>query len=262
MNIFDTHAHYTDGRFENETDGGADALLREIFANGVCGIINQSVNTQNAARVIGMTRKYPLMYAAVGIHPTEMSGELPLDDAIDVLRGMIADKEKNGIVAIGEIGLDYHYDDTDREKQMSFFRAQLELAEQTGLPVCVHDRDAHGDTFETLIKYPSVRGVLHSFSGSAEMAHELIRRGWYISFSGVVTFRNAPRVREAAASVPADRLLLETDAPYLAPEPFRGRINRSDYIRYSAQVLGELHGMSADELCNIAKDNALKLFNI
>ncbi|MBO7360459.1 MAG: TatD family hydrolase [Clostridia bacterium] len=260
--ITDTHAHYTDRGF-SEYPGGADALLDEVFKNGVGRIINVSVSTANSADVYAQSLGRSGLYAAVGVHPTETSGEVSPGHSASILSGMIdADRSsgRNLIVAIGETGLDYHYDDTDREAQKEYFEMQLCLAESTGLPVIVHDRDAHGDCFETVIRHPGVTGVFHSYSGSAEMAAELVRRGWYISFSGVVTFKNAPRVRAVAASVPADRLLLETDAPYLAPEPFRGRRNRSDYIFRTAAVLGAVRAMSPDEMIRLTSFNAARLF--
>ena len=174
------------------------------------------------------------------------------------------EREKNKIVAVGEIGLDY-YDrgiPLNKPLQMQAFRMQLELAQKLDLPVIVHDRDAHGDCFETILRYPGVRGVFHSFSGSVEMARELYRRGWMISFSGVVTFKNAPRVQEVAASVPLEHLLIETDAPYLAPHPHRGKRNHSGLMIHTAQKIAELHGVSAEEIAAITIANAKSLFRI
>lgn len=258
--IFDTHAHYTDARFA-EFPGGPDALIDEIFASGVDSIINVAVDTDNSEAVIAQAASHSGMYAAVGVHPTEAYHERGgLEGAMSRLFTLLDDRREKKIVALGEIGLDYHYGDTDKPLQKSFFEAQLELARSLDVPVIIHDRDAHGDCFETVIRYPGIRGVFHSYSGSAEMAKELVRRGWYISFSGVISFKNAPRVREAAAAVPPDRLLLETDAPYLAPEPFRGRTNRSDYIRYTAAALGSVFSLSADEMISLCAENAKKLF--
>ncbi len=258
--IFDTHAHYTDSRFD-EYPGKAAALIEEMPAAGVGNIINVAVDTQNSLDVIRQARSFENMYAAVGIHPTEAwHEEGGLDGAMSRLRSLLEGKEKNKIVAVGEIGLDYHYENTDKALQQSFFEAQLELAQSLDIPVIIHDRDAHGDCFETVLKYPKVRGVFHSYSGSAEMAKELIRRGWYISFSGVISFKNAPRVREVCSSVPLERLLCETDAPYLAPEPYRGKCNRSDYITYTAQAIGRVFGISCEEILRITEENAKKLF--
>lgn len=260
--IFDTHSHYSDSKF-SEYPGGADALLSEIFSSGVDRIINVAVDTVNSCDVIAQAAKYPGMYAAVGIHPTEAYHETDgICAAMDRLRKLIEKRSENKIVAIGEIGLDYHYEDTDKPVQQRYFEAQLELALKEDMPVIIHDRDAHGDCFETVIKYPGIKGVFHSYSGSPEMAKELVRRGFYISFSGVISFKNAPRVKQAAAAVPLDRLLLETDAPYLAPEPYRGRLNRSDYIRMTAAALGSVFSLDADEMISVCSENAKKLFSV
>ncbi|MBR3964910.1 MAG: TatD family hydrolase [Clostridia bacterium] len=262
MKIFDTHAHYTDKRFTDEIDGGVDALLAEVFSSGVEKIINVATTTKNSAEVIAQAAHYGGMYAAIGIHPSDIDKEISLDDAIGKLSEMLERKAENKIVAIGEIGLDYYWEPYDKAAQAAFFEAQLELAKQYDLPVVIHDREAHGDVFEIILKHPSVRGVLHSYSGSAEMARELVRRGWYISFSGVVTFKNAERVRSVAQSVPVDRLLLETDCPYLAPVPHRGKLNRSDYIAYTSETLGALHEMTALQMQEQTYQNAIDLFKI
>lgn len=262
MKIFDTHAHYTDKRFTDEIDGGVDALLAEVFSSGVEKIINVATTTKNSAEVIAQAARYGGMYAAIGIHPSDIDKEISLDDAIGKLSEMLERKAENKIVAIGEIGLDYYWEPYDKAAQAAFFEAQLELAKQYDLPVVIHDREAHGDVFEIILKHPSVRGVLHSYSGSAEMARELVRRGWYISFSGVVTFKNAERVRSVAQSVPVDRLLLETDCPYLAPVPHRGKLNRSDYIAYTSETLGALHEMTALQMQEQTYQNAIDLFKI
>ncbi len=262
MKIFDSHSHYTDKRFSQEIAGGADVLLGELFSSGVEKIINVSTTTQNSVEVIEQSARYIGMYAAVGVHPSDIDKESSLTDAIDKLTAMLERKIEHKIVAIGEIGLDYYWEPYDKAAQAAFFEAQLILARQYDLPVIIHDREAHGDVFETILKYPDVRGVFHSYSGSAEMARELVRRGWYISFSGVITFKNAERVRSVAQSVPIDRLLLETDCPYLAPVPHRGKINRSDYIAYSSESLGALHGMTALQMQEQTYKNAIELFKI
>ncbi len=260
--IFDTHAHYCDKRFENEFEGGASALLSAVFANGVDKILNVGTNTANNTRVIAMASEYDGMYAAVGIHPSDIDEEVSLEDAIANLRTLLDKREEHKIVALGEIGLDYYWRQDNKEEQMKFLEAQLDLAEEYSIPVIIHDRDAHGDIFETVLRHPNVRGVFHSYSGSPEMARELLRRGWYISFSGVVTFKNARNVKAAAAVVPLDRILLETDAPYLAPEPWRGKLNRSDYIASSVRTLAEIHGVTEDEIRDNTHKNACKLFSI
>ena len=262
MKIFDSHSHYTDKRFSQEIAGGADVLLGELFSSGVEKIINVSTTTQNSVEVIEQSARYIGMYPAVGVHPSDIDKESSLTDAIDKLTAMLERKIEHKIVAIGEIGLDYYWEPYDKAAQAAFFEAQLILARQYDLPVIIHDREAHGDVFETILKYPDVHGVFHSYSGSAEMARELVRRGWYISFSGVITFKNAERVRSVAQSVPIDRLLLETDCPYLAPVPHRGKINRSDYIAYSSESLGALHGMTALQMQEQTYKNAIELFKI
>jgi TatD DNase family protein len=260
MKIFDTHAHYT--RFEDKTPKGIDELLAEVFSSGVEKIINVGTSTQSSVEVVKQALCYDGMYAAVGVHPTDINMEDSLDGAIKRLSLMLDRKEENKIVAVGEIGLDYYWEPYDKAAQAAFFEAQLELAEQYDLPVIIHDREAHGDTFEIILKHPNSRGVFHSYSGSPEMARELLRRGWYISFSGVVTFKNARNVKAAAAVVPLDRFLLETDAPYLAPEPWRGKLNRSDYIASSVRTLAEIHGVTEDEIRDYSHRNACKLFSV
>ena len=259
--MFDTHAHYYDARFGEL--GGADAVLPEIFSHGVCGVVNVGTDLENSRTVVDMAAKYEKMYAAVGIHPTDGMRYADPAAALSALSTMLGDREtrkREKIVAIGEIGLDYHWDDTDRARQKFLFEEQMKLAGEHDLPVIIHDRDAHGDTMDILLRYPAARGVLHSFSGSAEMARDLARRGWYISFSGTVTFKNAPRVREAAAAVPADKLLVETDAPYLAPHPMRGACNRSDYLTYTTAALAEARGERVEEICRLTTENARRLF--
>ena len=172
---------------------------------------------------------------------------------------MLADKK---VRAVGEIGLDYHYPDTDKERQSKWLEAQLTLAEELDIPVIIHDRDAHGDCFDAVCAHPRVRGVFHSYSGSAEMALDLIRRGWYISFSGTVTFKNAARVAGVCAALPHDRVFIETDAPYLAPHPHRGKLNHSGYLTYTVSRIAELWGMSVEEVARITVENARAFYGI
>ncbi len=260
--IFDTHAHYCDSRFETKFEGGASALLSAVFENGVDKIINVGTNTVNSLEVIEMASRYDGMYAAVGIHPSDVDDEISLDDAIIKLRALLDKREEHKIVALGEMGLDYHWRQDNKEKQAEYFEAQLKLAEEYDIPVIIHDREAHGDTFEAILRHPKVRGVFHCYSGSPEMAKDLVRRGWYISFTGVITYKNAPVVKASAQAVPLDRILVETDAPYLSPEPFRSKINRSDYIEYTIRTIAELHSVSEDELRERTHENACKLFSL
>lgn len=260
--LFDTHAHYFDARFTAET-AGADALLPTLFAGDICGIVNVGTDLATSRAAAAQAAKYPAMFAAAGIHPTDGMQYADADAALSELEAMLADgaaRRAAKIVALGEIGLDYHYDDTDRARQAALFEAQLSLAERYDLPVIVHDRDAHGDCFDAVRRHPAARGVFHSYSGSADMARELTRRGWYVSFSGVATFKNAPRVREAIAAVPDELLLIETDAPYLAPVPHRGQCNHSGYLVYTAAAVAAVRGVTADDLARLTVANARKLF--
>jgi TatD DNase family protein len=175
---------------------------------------------------------------------------------------MLEKREENKIVALGEIGLDYYWTPFDKALQAECFERQLLMAEEFDIPVVIHDREAHGDCFEAVLKHPRVRGVFHSYSGSAEMAKELIKRGWYISFSGVVSFKNAAKVKEVALVVPDDRMLIETDAPYLAPHPFRGKLNHSGRLLYTATALADARGVSVESVAGLTRDNAMRLFNI
>lgn len=261
---FDSHAHYYDAKFY--ADGQTpDALLDTLFAGEVGTILNIGTSLENAGAVLSQAAKYPRMYAALGIHPTDGQGYADPAAAVEELALLLGDAETRAakkIVAIGEIGLDYHYPDTDKAKQGELLERQLCLAEKLDLPVIIHDREAHGDCFEAVLRHPHVRGVFHSFSGSAELARELTRRGWYLSFSGVVTFKNAPRVREAVAATPEDRLLTETDCPYLAPEPHRGERNCSGFLPYTVAAMAAVKGKSVQEMTDLTAENACRLFGI
>ncbi len=269
--IFDTHAHYFDKKFES-VEGGADAVLENVFANGIDGIVNVGTNLQNAQSVIEQASRYEKMYAAVGIHPEDCHFITDPEAALAELSSLLENAEKrkqNKIVALGEIGLDYHWQSYDngripmnKELQAFFFGEQMKLAERLSLPVIIHDREAHGDCFETILRYPNVKGVFHSYSGSAEMAHELTRRGWYISFSGTITFTNAARVREAASAVPRDRLLIETDAPFLAPHPMRGKLNHSGHLSFVLGALSQIWECSPEDAAEQTYRNALTFFNL
>lgn len=265
--IFDTHAHYFDRRF-CELEGGADAILSSAdFQNAVCGVVNVGTNCDNAARCLEQVAKYDFMYAAVGIHPSDAQTECKLapDEEIERLRRIIGDEDdrkKQKIVAIGEIGYDYYWKPVNKELQKYYFEAQMKLAESLALPVIIHDREAHADTFDMICAHPDVIGVLHSCSMSAEMVKEIVKRGWYVSFSGPLTYKNAQRVREACAAVPLDRLLVETDAPYLAPVPHRGKINNSIYMQNTVSEAARIHNVGFDEMARITEENARDLFGI
>ena len=261
--MFDSHAHYYDARFDEV--GGADALLSSLFERELCGVLNVSTDLENMHTVVESAARHKGVYAAVGIHPSDGQSYTDIDRAMQTLADFLGDAESRRarkIVALGEIGLDYHYEDTQKEHQQRFFNEQLALARSLSMPVIIHDREAHGDCFDTVCCHSGVRGVFHSYSGSAEMARDLVRRGFYISFSGVVTFKNAPRVREAVAAVPLDRLLIETDCPYLTPHPHRGKMNHSGYMRYTAEAVAAVKGVDTDEICRITAENAKTLFGI
>ncbi|MBE6538326.1 MAG: TatD family deoxyribonuclease [Ruminococcaceae bacterium] len=262
MKLFDSHAHYYDERFANEHNGGAEDILSAVFSGDVGWIINVGTNNENAERCVAQALRYKNMYAAVGIHPTDCQEYSDIDSEISRLKDILSKREEKKIIAIGEIGLDYHYDDTDKPKQQAFFERQLVLATELDMPVIIHDRDAHGDVFDTVRSYPGVRGVFHSYSGSAEMAKELVKMGWYISFSGVLTFKNAAKVKEVAEIVQTDRVLIETDCPYLAPHPHRGELNHSGLMHYTLEALAGVHGADAENMAKITAENAAKLFGI
>ncbi len=265
--LFDSHAHYFDRKFE-ENFGGADAILSsEDFHATVGAVVNVGTCSENNRIAIGQAKKYDFMYSAVGVHPSDAQGRCPLgiEHELSELESLICDEKArkyNKIVALGEIGFDYYWQPVDRELQYKYFDRQMILAEKYGLPVIIHDRDAHGDTFDMLRKHKNVRGIIHSCSMSADMVRDIVKLGWYISFSGTLTFKNANKVREACAAVPLDRLLIETDAPYLAPVPYRGKLNNSIYMRETALAAAAVHGIGYDELANITFENAENLFGI
>lgn len=260
--LFDTHAHYTDKRFETEYEGGAESLLRAVFASGVEKIVNVGTNYENSLEVIEQAAKYEGMYAAVGIHPSDCKdcGDIELEMAR--LSELLERKDELKIVAIGEIGFDYYWEPVEKELQYEYFYRQMELAERYGLPVVIHDREAHGDTVAMIDRFPRVKGILHSCSASAETVKELCKKGWYISFSGTVTFKNAARVKEAAAAVPLDKILTETDCPYLAPHPHRGKLNHSGLMEFTANTLAELHGIENEKMRECLYKNAINIFNL
>lgn len=262
MKFFDTHAHYTDARFSEEFPGGSDALLKEVFASGVEYIINAATNIKNSAEVIAQAKKYPGMFVAAGIHPEDCLTLPDIDAEIYALTSLLENKDANKVVAVGEIGLDYYWDKDHKELQTEYLDRQLGLAERFKLPAVIHDREAHGDCFETILRHKNAFGVLHSFSGSPELALEYVKRGWYISFSGVVSFKNARKVRDVAEAVPEDMILIETDCPYLAPEPNRGKLNRSDYLVYTLSALAEAKHTDAESLGNTVFANSRRLFGV
>ncbi len=251
--MFDSHAHYDDKQFDEDRD----ILILSLFEQGVKGFLNASSDISSSYASLALAHKYENVYAAVGVHPHE-AAEVS-EDWLNELDKLSSDKKA---VAIGEIGLDYHYDFSPRDIQMKVFEAQMAFAEKKNMPVVIHDREAHGDTLSVIDKFPNVKGVLHSFSGSYEMAEYLVRKGWYISFSGSVTFKTAEKLRHAVTAVPIDRVMCETDAPYLAPVPLRGKRNDSVKMRHTVEKLAEIYGISFEEMAEICLNNALSLFGI
>lgn len=261
MKYFDSHAHYYDARFNEECKEGIGVLLDALFATNVKTIINVGTAPDTCREAVLQSSKYPNMYTALGIHPTDGQYLPSIDDALAEIEKMILDP-RSKCLAIGEIGLDYHYPDTDKEKQAYIFDRQMALAKKLKLPVVIHDRDAHADVFQMICRYPEVTGILHSYSGSPEMAKDLIGLGYYISFSGTLTFTNARKVRECAVALPKDRILIETDAPYLAPHPLRGTLNHSGNLQYTNAILASLWNVSEEECARITAENAERLFGL
>ena len=248
--IFDTHAHYDDYKF----DGIRDGLLRELRKGGVANIITCAVDGNSAKAALGLAEEYDFIFAAVGIHPENLESKTPIEE----IRRLSSHKK---CVAIGEIGLDYYYTSDNKEEQKEVFEKQVVLANELNLPVIVHDREAHADTLEILKKHKP-KGVLHCFSGSAEMAREIINIGMYIGVGGSVTFKNAKKLPDVIRTVPLQRLLLETDCPYLCPEPYRGKLCHSGYITLTAGKISEILGKDRADILNITLKNAKKLFGI
>lgn len=250
--IFDSHAHYDDARF----DECRDEILGQMQKNNVCGIINCGTDIDTSLFAISLANKYDFVYAAVGYHPESVDNGTCFDE-----RQMLKLIKENKVVAIGEIGLDYYWDTTFKENQIEMFERQLQFAAAHSLPVIIHDREAHADTLQ-LIKKHKPKGVLHCFSGSVEMAKEVVGLGLYIGVGGVVTFKNSKKIVEVIKEIPLERILLETDAPYLAPEPFRGKLNRSDYIEFVAKKIAEIKNVDYDQVLLQTTENTKKLFNI
>ncbi len=251
--IFDAHAHYDDAAF----DADREQLLSSLPDKGICCVMNAAVDIKTSVFGIEYSEKYPFIYTTVGYHP--QNADLAPDGYLDSLRDF-AKHEK--VKAIGEIGLDYHYDDgPDREIQLKIVTEQILLANELDLPIVFHDRDAHADTLELLKKHKP-KGLVHCFSGSVEMLKEIMKLGLSISLGGVVTFKNARVPLEVAEAVPLDRLLLETDAPYMTPVPFRGKRCDSSMITYTAERIAQIKGISVEELLTATRDNAYNLYGI
>ena len=252
--LFDTHAHMDDRAFDIDRE----ELLTALPEQGIGLLMNPGCSLASSRNASLLSQKYDYIYAAVGSHP-DVADEVN-EEVLEEYRKLC--KLNSKIKAIGEIGLDYHYEDIPRELQLKAFRAQMELARELALPVIVHERDAHEDGMKVVEEFPEVTGVFHCYSGSAEMAKELVKRGWYIGFTGVLTFKNARKAIEVASSIPLDRIVLETDCPYMSPEPFRGKRNDPGKLYRMAEKLAEIRGLTVEEIQNITVENGKRLYNI
>lgn len=252
--LFDTHAHYDDEAF----DADRDAVLTALPGQGVGLVLNPGCDVESSRKAVQYAAAYPHVYAAVGIHPENCGGYTAGD-----LAAIRALAQQPKTAAIGEIGLDYYWaENPPRDLQQQVLRDQLALAGELALPVIIHDREAHADTLSIIREFPGVTGVFHCFSGSPEMAQELLKLGWYLGFDGPVTYKNARRAPEVAAVTPLDRMLIETDSPYMTPVPYRGRRNDSGYVHLVAEKLAEWKGVTPEELARITAENGKRLFRI
>ena len=253
--IFDSHAHYDAEEFDDDRK----EVIEELKNNGVIGIMNCSSSYESIAKTCELINTYDFIYGAVGIHP-ENADEFK-DEMLDEFKDII--KKNPKVKAIGEIGLDYYWDENpDKEIQKDVFRKHMKLAEELNLPVIIHDRDAHEDTLNIIKEFPNVKGVVHCFSGSVEFAKECLKLGYYIGVTGVVTFKNAKKVVKVVKEVPVERLLVETDCPYMAPEPNRGKRNKSSYIKYVIEKISEIKEINPKEFNIKVNENLQNLFKI
>ena len=239
-------------------DDDRHKLLASLPDQGISLVMNPGCSLESSLNAIALARRYDFVYAAVGSHP-DAADEVD-ESLIGTYRELCGKFDK--IKAIGEIGLDYHYEDIPRDIQKQAFRLQMELAREVDLPVIVHEREAHEDGLKIVDEFPTVKGVFHCYSGSLEMAKELVKRGWYIGFTGVLTFKNARKAIEVAANIPIERIVIETDCPYMAPVPFRGKRNDPGKLCYMAQKLAEIRGITADEAARITLENGKRLYRI
>lgn len=254
MEFFDTHAHYTAHRFASDRA----ALLASLPAAGVTAVVCPGDDLQSSAEACALASEYPYLFAAVGVHPEECASW-----SAAALHEVRALAQKPKVVAIGEIGLDYYWaENPPKDLQLRAFRDQMALAEELNLPVIVHDREAHGDTMAVVREFPKVRGVMHCYSGAVEDAKQLVKLGWSLSFTGAVTFKNARKAPEVLAAVPLERLMIETDSPYMAPEPFRGKRCDSRYVYRVAETIAAIKGLSVEEVAAATYQNALDFFGI
>ena len=253
MLLFDTHAHLNDPAF----DPDREELMNGLAAKGVGFVMNAGCSLESSRDIGAMTERWPWLYGSVGSHPD--SADEVNEDVIEEYRKLCRHEK---IKAIGEIGLDYYYEDIPREIQKNAFRMQMALAKELDMPVIVHEREAHDDGMRIVKEFPGVTGVFHCYSGSAEMARQLVNMGWYIGFTGVLTFKNARKAVETAASIPLERIVLETDCPFMAPEPYRGKRNDPGYLPKMAEKLAQIRGISVDEAIAATTENAKRLYRI
>ena len=252
--LFDTHAHMDDRAFDEDRE----VLLARLPEQGIGLLMNPGCSLASSRDAVALAARYDYIYAAVGSHPDAADEVTPA--VLDEYRMLC--KRNPKVRAIGEIGLDYHYEDVPRQRQQEAFRAQMGLAAELTLPVIVHEREAHEDGLSMIKEFPEVTGVFHCFSGSAELAKQLVSRGWFLGFTGVLTFKNARRALEAAAAVPKDRVVIETDCPYMAPEPFRGRRNDPRNLYRMAEALAQLWQVSPQEAQAITYENGRRLYRM
>ena len=250
---FDTHAHYDDEAFDIDRH----ELISSLPENGVSLVLNPGCNLNSSKNVVAISEKYDFVYAAVGVHPHD-ADEMD-DSSIETLRSLASAKK---VMAIGEIGLDYHYDFSPREIQRQRFYEQMCLARELSLPVIIHEREACEDCLNIVTQFSDLRGVYHCYSGSWETAKIILKQGWYISFTGAITFKNARKSHEVITNMPLDRLMIETDSPYLAPVPMRGKRNSSLNLPYIAEKIGELRGMTTEEVAALTMENGKRFFGI
>ena len=251
--LFDTHAHLNDPAFDEDRE----ALMAGLADKGIGLVMNAGCSLQSSRDIIRMAERYPWLYASVGSHPD--SADEVNEEVIEEYRKLCSHEK---VKAIGEIGLDYYYEDIPREIQKKAFRMQMALANELDMPVIIHEREAHDDGMRIVKEFPKVKGVFHCYSGSAEMARQLVNMGWYIGFTGVLTFKNARKAVETAASVPLERIVLETDCPFMAPEPYRGKRNDPGYLPKMAEKLAEIRGISVEEAIAATTENAKRLYRI
>ena len=251
--LFDTHAHLNDTAF----DADREELIAGLNDKGVGFVMNAGCSLQSSKECIALAEKYPFLYASVGSHPD--AADEVCEELVETYLQMSRHPK---VKAIGEIGLDYYYEDFDRQIQLRAFRMQMELAREADLPVIVHERDAHGDGMDVVREFPDVTGVFHCYSGEAEMARQLVEKGWYIGFTGVLTFKNARKAVETAQAIPIERIVLETDCPYMSPEPYRGRRNDPGRLIHMAEKLAQIRDLPVEEIIRITTENAKRLYRI